>query len=190
MELSISGKHDLIMLDVNLPKMNGFDLCREIRKQNIRTPVLMLTALGSTDDKLQGFDCGADDYIVKPFEFRELLARVKALLKRSQLAASPDNFLRIADLVMNLDSKTVKRGDKKVDLTAKEFSLLEFLLRNKGKVLSRMEITEKVWDLNFDTGTNVVDVYINFLRKKVDKNFPVKLIHTQVGMGYILRESE
>jgi two-component system, OmpR family, copper resistance phosphate regulon response regulator CusR len=150
----------------------------------------MLTALGSTEDKLLGFEKGADDYIVKPFEFRELLARIKALLKRSQADQQSHTILKVADLVIDLDSKSVSRGDHPIELTAKEFSLLEYLVRNKGKVISKADIAEKIWNINFDTGTNVIEVYVNFLRKKIDRNYPVKLIHTQIGMGYILKEAE
>jgi DNA-binding response OmpR family regulator len=148
----------------------------------------MLTALGTMEDKLTGFDSGADDYLVKPFEFRELLARIRALYKRSSEGQVSAGILKIADLELNLDDKTVRRAGRKMELTAKEFSLLEHLMRNKGRVVSRVDIAEKVWEINFDTGTNVIDVYVNFLRKKVDKDFPIKLIHTVVGMGYIMRE--
>lgn len=179
--------YNAIILDLNLPVMNGYEVCKKIREKN-DVPVLMLTALGTTEDKLMGFESGADDYLVKPFEFRELLARIKALLKRNTQATSSANLLQIADLELNTDSKTVKRNNTKIDLTAKEFSLLEFLMRNKGRVISRSEIAEKIWDITFDTGTNVIDVYINFLRKKIDKDYPVKLIHTHIGMGYVLKE--
>jgi DNA-binding response OmpR family regulator len=147
----------------------------------------MLTALGTIDDKVTGFEAGADDYLVKPFELRELLARINALFKRNQFIANIGNVLTIADLEMNLDNKTVKRGDKFLDLTAKEFALLEYFLKNKGKTISRAEIAEKVWDISFDSGTNVIEVYVNFLRKKIDKEFEPKLIHTVVGMGYALK---
>lgn len=180
-----------IVLDINLPLMNGYEVCKKIRQQNSNVPVLMLTALSATDDKITGFDNGADDYLIKPFEFRELLARIKVLLKRNQPSpAQASNVLRIADLELNTDSKIVKRGSTKIDLTAKEYSLLEFLMRNTGRVISRSELAEKIWDITFDTGTNVIDVYINFLRKKIDKDFSVKLIHTHIGMGYVLKEAE
>jgi DNA-binding response OmpR family regulator len=187
--LAKSGNYNVIILDVNLPYKNGFEICSELRKNNIHTPVLMLTALGSTEDKLHGFDAGADDYLIKPFEFLELLARVKALSKRNSDDNTTTNVLRFADLVLDLNTKTVQRGGNSIDLTAKEFSLLEYFLRNKKRVISRGELADKVWDINFDTGTNVIDVYVNFLRKKIDKNFPNKLIHTQVGFGYILKEA-
>jgi len=148
----------------------------------------MLTALGTTEDKLVGFDSGADDYLVKPFEFRELLARIRSLLKRVSIAQTGGNLLSVLDLKLNLNSYEVSRDDRKIDLTQKEFALLVYLLRNKGKVVSRNELLENVWDINFDTGTNIIDVYVNFLRKKIDKDFPVKLIHTQPGVGYILKD--
>lgn len=186
--MALSTSYDIIILDVNLPGINGFDLSKILRENKIKTPILMLTALGTTDDKLAGFDSGADDYLVKPFEFRELLARIKALNKRSTNSQGITNILKVSDLELNLDEKVARRGEQKIDLTAKEFSLLEYFIRNKGKVVSRVDIAEKVWEINFDTGTNVIDVYVNFLRKKVDKDFPKKLIHTVVGMGYILKD--
>ena len=187
-KMVLAQAYDLIVLDVNLPHINGLELCKVIRVQGLRVPVLMLTALGTTDDKVMGFESGADDYLLKPFEFRELLARVRALLKRSSEPNQNLNVLRIDDLIVNLDEKSVKRAGKKIDLTAKEFSLLEYLLRNRGRVVSRADIAERVWEISFDTGTNVIDVYVNFLRKKIDKDFPKKLIHTVVGMGYVLKE--
>jgi two-component system, OmpR family, copper resistance phosphate regulon response regulator CusR len=185
---ALNHKYDLIVLDVNLPYINGFDVCKNLREKGIKCPIIMLTALGTTDDKIMGFDSGVDDYLVKPFEFRELLARIKALHKR---AVPPDSFvkiLEIADLTMNLEDKTVVRAGQKILLTAKEFGLLEYFIKNRGKVVSRMDIAADVWDIHFDTGTNVIDVYVNFLRKKVDKDFPQRLIHTMVGMGYIMKE--
>ena len=182
----LAEKFDLAILDVKLPGMNGFDICRAIRSKGGTMPILMLTALGTTEDKLHGFDSGADDYLVKPFEFKELLARVKALLKRASPAKVIDPILKVGNLEMNLNSKTVKRGDARIELTAKEFQLLEYFIRNKGKVLSRAQIAEGVWDLTFDTGSNVIDVYVNFLRNKIDKKFKHKLIQTVIGMGYIL----
>ena len=183
-----AGNYDLIILDINIPYKNGFELCKEIRNINQSIPVLMLTALGTTEDKLLGFDSGADDYLVKPFEFRELLARIRSLLKRTHIAVDGGNILSFLDLEVNLNTYDVIRNGKKIELTQKEFSLLVYLLRNKGKVVSRMDIAENVWDINFDTGTNIIDVYVNFLRKKIDKDFSPKLIHTQTGVGYILKE--
>lgn len=182
-------KYDLFILDIIIPGISGLDLCRKLKAMNPDIPVLMLSALGTTDDKIIGFDSGANDYLVKPFEFRELLARVKVLLKSSgKSTASPENKLTAADLELDLDRKDATRAGRHIDLTAKEFSLLEYFMRNSGRVLSRNDIAEKVWDANFDFGTNVVDVYVNFLRKKIDKGFTRKLIHTKVGFGYIFGE--
>jgi two-component system, OmpR family, copper resistance phosphate regulon response regulator CusR len=179
---------DAIIMDVNIPELNGFEVCRQLRHQNDKTPVLMLTALGTTRDKVYGFDLGADDYLVKPFEFEELLARVKAIIKRAKSAPFLETVLKIADLELDTEKKTVTRGGKTIDLTAKEFMLLEYLMRNQGRVLSRSDIAEKIWDITFDTGTNIIDLYIFYLRKKIDKDYTQKLIHTQVGMGYVLKE--
>ncbi|MBO9638377.1 response regulator [Siphonobacter aquaeclarae] len=186
--LAKKNPYDLIVSDIIMPGLNGVELTRELRSEGVETPVLLLTALGSIDEKLMGFDAGADDYLVKPFEFAELLARIRVLTRRwNGSIPIASNILRYADLEMNLDSKTVTRNEKKIDLTAREFALLEYMLRNQGKVLSKSEISEKVWDVNFDTGTNVIEVYINLLRKKVDKDFSARLIHTQYGMGYVLK---
>jgi DNA-binding response OmpR family regulator len=182
------GNYDLVLLDLNLPFVSGLDLCQQLRQTRPDVPVLMLTALGTTADKLAGFDAGADDYLVKPFEFMELLARVKALLKRSTPPADAPILLRYADLELDLDQKLARRNGRDIELTAREFRLLEYLLRNRERVVSRLDIAEAVWDINFDTGTNVIDVYINYLRKKIDRDAPVKLIHTVVGMGYTLKE--
>jgi DNA-binding response OmpR family regulator len=183
---------DLVITDINLPGINGYELCKIIRGKNQHIPILMLTALSSTDDKIEGFDAGADDYLVKPFEFRELLVRIRALLKRTAYSQQipAGNLLKIADLEMNLDTKEVTRAGQKITLTAKEFQLLEYLLLNRNRVVSRDDIAERVWGLDFDTKSNVIDVYVNFLRKKIDKEFSPKLIHTHVGMGYILTEKE
>jgi two-component system, OmpR family, copper resistance phosphate regulon response regulator CusR len=191
-KLALTCKYDLIILDLNLPQINGYELCSFLRKVEIKTPILMLTALGSTDDIVSGFESGTDDYLVKPFEFRELLVRIRALLKRSSnnCIEPSTNILKISNLEMNLSSKIVIRDSKKIDLTAKEFNLLEFLMRNEGIVISRAVLAEKIWDITFDTGSNVIDVYINFLRKKLDRDFSPKLIHTMVGMGYVLKIDE
>jgi DNA-binding response OmpR family regulator len=187
-EFALSQPYDLLIIDIILPKINGLDLCRLLRENKPHIPVIMLTALGTTDDKVEGFDAGADDYLVKPFDFRELHARIKALLKRGK-GAHEEECLRLADLEMNLLTKRVFRGNTEIGLTPKEFSLLEFMLRNQGRVLSREEIAAQVWGTSFDTGTNFIDVYINYLRKKVDKAFAEKLIHTRPGMGFILTAS-
>ncbi|MGV3559123.1 response regulator [Larkinella arboricola] len=186
--MALSVNYDVIVLDVNVPKINGYDLAKSLRSENIKTPILMLTAMGSLDNKVAGFEAGADDYLVKPFEFRELLARLRALSKRTIDTSMQANLLRVADLELDLNEKIARRGGKRIELTAKEFALLEYLMRNRNRVVSRIDIAEKVWDIHFDTGTNVIDVYVNFLRKKVDKDFPFKLIHTVIGMGYMLKE--
>lgn len=185
-KLATIYKYDLYILDIIIPGISGLDLCRKLKIMNPDIPVLMLSALGTTDDKIIGFDSGANDYLVKPFEFRELLARVKVLIKSSGKAqASPENRIITGDLELDLDKKDAWRAGKHIDLTAKEFSLLEYFMRNSGRVLSRNDIAEKVWEASFDFGTNVVDVYVNFLRKKIDRGFDRKLIHTKVGFGYI-----
>jgi len=187
-KLALQNNVDLIIMDIILPKINGLDLCREIRLQLPDLPIIMLTALGTTDDKVEGFDAGADDYLVKPFEIRELIARIKAIMKRKSSNRTSYGFiLRYADLQMNLHTKEVKRGNVEIKLTPKEFKLLEYMLLNPERVLSRTEIAEKVWDTHFDTGTNFIDVYINYLRNKIDKEFSSKLIHTKPGMGFILK---
>ncbi len=190
-KLALSKTFDLILMDLILPKINGIDLCKEIRLNYPNLPIIMLTALGTTDDKVEGFDAGANDYLVKPFDFRELHARIRALVKRNQnLNNNTFNqgfILRFADLEMNLETKLVKRNNEAINLTPKEFRLLEYMMGNAERVLSRTEIAEKVWD-TFDSGTNFIDVYINYLRKKIDKNHSVKLIHTKPGMGFIFKE--
>src|SRR4030042_426574 len=186
--LALKGDFDLIILYVILPIINGYDLCKRFREKGLQVPVLMLTALGTTEDKVSGFDAGADDYLVKPFEFEELLARIKALTRRSSGLIQTSKVIKIADLVLDLNKKSANRRDKSIELTGKEFELLEFLMKNIGRVLSRAEIAEKVWDITFDTGTNVVDVYISILRKKIDRDFEQKLIHTKVGLGYYIDE--
>jgi len=181
---------DLIILDINLPGITGYELCKRIRSRNAQVPVIMLTALSSLNDKIEGYDAGADDYIIKPFEFKELLLKMRVLLKRSSHQNVPvGTILKAADLEMNLDNKEVKRQDTVINLTAKEFQLLEYLMRNKNRVVSRSDIAINVWDIDFDTNTNVIDVYINYVRNKVDKKFDRKLIYTQVGMGYILKDN-
>ena len=189
-KLALSKSFDLILIDLILPKINGIDLCKEIRLSFPNIPIIMLTALGTTDDKIEGFDAGADDYLVKPFDFRELHARIRALIKRNQTLNSTISqgfILRFADLEMNLETKLVKRNNEAINLTPKEFRLLEYMMGNSERVLSRTEISEKVWD-TFDSGTNFIDVYINYLRKKIDKNHDIKLIHTKPGMGFIFKE--
>ena len=186
--LAAKGVFDLIILDVVLPYINGYELCKRIRAKGLSIPVLMLTALSTTSDKVSGFDAGADDYLVKPFEFDELLARIKALARRSSGVIQTSKVIKIADLILNLNMRSAIRNDKNIELTGKEYELLELLMRNAGRVISRAEIAEKIWDIRFDTGTNVVDVYISILRKKIDRDFDQKLIHTKVGLGYYIDE--
>lgn len=185
---ALNKSYDLIITDIMMPVMNGIEFCSMIRKEGINTPVLMLTALGTIDDKTIGFESGADDYLVKPFEFKELLLRVKALLKRSPIISEQKNSLRFSDMELDLETKSVYREGKTIELTAREFALMEYFMLNPERVISKAEIAEKVWDIKFDMGTNVIEVYVNYLRNKVDKNFKHKLIHTAHGMGYILKE--
>jgi two-component system copper resistance phosphate regulon response regulator CusR len=186
--LAFRNQYNLIITDVILPELNGRELCRELREAKIETPILMLTALGETDDVVEGLDSGADDYLAKPFEFKELLARIRSLTKRQSKRVN-ETQLRIADLVLDTNRKSVIRAGRKIDLTSKEFSLLEYFLRNQDRVIPRAELSKHVWNVDFDTGTNMVEVYVNYLRKKIDKDFGSKLIHTQFGMGYILKEA-
>jgi DNA-binding response OmpR family regulator len=189
-QLVEKNKYNLIILDINLPLINGYDLCREIRKTNNKIPIIMLTAFGTPDNKIAGFDVGADDYIVKPFDFRELLARVNVFIRRSDSNIMIPEKLGLADLEMDLNTKTVKRAGKKIDLTAKESLLLETFLKNKGKLLTREFIIEQVWGIEFDPSTNIIDVYVNYLRKKIDKDFEPKLIHTKFGFGFYCSDIE
>jgi two-component system, OmpR family, copper resistance phosphate regulon response regulator CusR len=190
--LALNKDYQILLLDVIIPGMNGLQLCKKIKEVKPNLPILMLTALGTTDDKVTGFNAGADDYLVKPFAFEELLARIKVLTKRIHnnltQEKSPEEVLTVSDLKLNLAKKNARRGDKTISLTAKEFALLEYLMRNKGHVLSRVDIAEKVWEVTFDTGTNVVEVYVNILRKKIDRDFPIKLIHTRIGLGYVMED--
>lgn len=186
-KLALSKKYDIIILDVVIPGISGFDLCKKIRNNNNLTPVIMLTSLDSIDDKLTGFDCGADDYLVKPFSFQELFARIKALIRRNR-EAIVNPVLKVLDLEVDSISKKVKRDEKEINLTATEYKILELLLSNKGKVFNRMNIAEKIWGFSFNSGTNVIDVHINSLRNKIDKEFTQKLIHTKKGFGYVLSE--
>ena len=186
-----NNPYDIVLLDLNLPYVGGYEVCKTIRIAHPDLPVILVTALGSVEQKLTGFDAGADDYLVKPFDFRELLARMRNLLKKKppiQAGEGGAEVLQIADLVINTGYKTASRAGKPIELTAKEYSLLEYLVRLNGRVASRHEIVEAVWDVNFDTGTNVVEVYINFLRKKIDRGFEPKLIHTKQGLGYFINQ--
>src|SRR5512138_3667972 len=186
-KLALSKKYDLIILDVVIPGISGFELCKKIRNNNILTPVLMLTSLDSIEDKLTGFECGADDYLLKPFSFQELLARIKALNRRNK-EAMVNPILKILDLELDSIARKVTRSEKEINLTATEYKILELLLSNKGKVFDRILIAEKIWGFSFNSGTNVIDVHINSLRKKIDKDFPQKLIHTKKGFGYVLSD--
>ena len=184
-----ASEFDLIILDINLPGLNGYELGKAIRQKDRHVPIIMLTSMITLNDKVEGYDAGTDDYMVKPFEFKELLLKIRALLKRTVNQSLPvGNILKASDLEMNLDSKEVKRDDRIINLTTKEFQLLEYLLRNKNKVVSRIDIAVNVWEVDFETNTNVIDVYISYVRNKVDKGFGHKLIQTHVGMGYILKE--
>ena len=184
-ELLQNEAFDLLILDIIMPGTNGLDLCRQYRqREGYQTPVVMLTALGTTEDIVKGLDAGADDYLVKPFSFQELEARIKALLRRGK--ESPALQLTCNDLVLDCNTRRAQRGEFTIDLTVKEYRLLEYFMTHQGTVLSRLTLLKDVWDKNFDTNTNVVDVYVNYLRNKIDKDFETKLIHTVVGMGYIM----
>jgi len=187
-QLALTHTYQLIVSDIIIPGINGLDLCKELRAQGIQTPILMLTALSTTDDKLNGFEAGADDYLPKPFDFKEFLARVKALIKRSNQTILDAQVLKFADLEMDLNSSLVSRAGQMIHLTSKEFQLLEYFLRNQEKVISKAEIAENIWEVEDENSSNLIEVYVNYLRKKVDKGFSTKLIHTQFGMGYILRQ--
>ena len=188
-KLAIANNYDLLITDIILPNINGIELCKLIKSIKPDMPIIMLTALGTTDDKVEGFDAGADDYLVKPFELRELYVRIRVLLKRLNNKANAQGFiLKYADIELNLHTKIVKRNGKEIQLTPKELKLLEYMMQNTERVLSRVEIAEKVWETTFDTGTNFIDVYINYLRKKIDKGFETKLIHTKPGLGFIFKQ--
>ena len=185
--MALENEYDLILLDVMLPGKDGVAILETLRARKIEVPIIMLTAKDMVVDKLKGFEAGCDDYIPKPFSFEELLARIRAVLRRQSGAGT--NVLNFADLTLDLISHKVIRGGKEIELTAKEYSLMEYLMRNPNRVLTRTMITQHVWDYNFDSFTNVIDVYVNYLRNKVDRGFPQKLIHTVRGVGYILKES-
>lgn len=185
--LALSRKYDVIILDVVIPGISGFDLCKKIRNRCNQTPIIMLTSLDTVEDKLTGFDCGADDYLVKPFSFQELFARIKALIRRNkEIIVNP--VIKVIDLELDSVSKRVRRNDKDISLTATEYKILELLMSNPDKVFDRMHIAEKIWGYSFNSGTNVIDVHINSLRNKIDKGFSKKLIHTKKGFGYLLSE--
>lgn len=187
-KLFLENAYDLSIIDINLPLLNGYELCRFIRSSDENARIILLTALGTTDHKLAGFRMGTDDYIVKPFDFKELLARIGVLLRRSYAPPVESRYLKVANLMMHLENQEVSRGDVSISLTAKEFQLLEYFIRHKNKVVSRVDIARDVWEIDWETRTNVIDVYVNFLRKKIDRDFSPKLIHTLVGRGYILKD--
>jgi two-component system copper resistance phosphate regulon response regulator CusR len=187
-DMASVSQYDVLVSDVVMPGMNGFDMTRRLREAGINTPVLMLTALSTTDEKVIGLEAGADDYLTKPFEFKELLARVKALYRRGRDAAIPTSDLSFADVEMNLLTKEIFRGGCRIELTPKEFALMEYFIRHHGRIISKAELAEKVWDINFETTSNVVEVYVNYLRNKIDKPFTIRLIQTVFGQGYILKE--
>jgi heavy metal response regulator len=183
--MGLDGVHDLIILDVNLPKMDGLSILQELRNKKVKTPVLLLTVRAAIEDKVLGLDTGADDYLTKPFAFQELLARVRALLRRRVEAKSP--LLQVGNLTLDPATRSVFRGQEKIELTTKEFALLDYFMRNPGRVLTRTMIAEHVWDYDFDPMTNVIDVYVNYLRKKIDAGKETKLIHTVRGVGYVMK---
>ena len=185
--VATTREFDVIVLDVMLPGVNGFDLCKKIRHHHVQTPILMLTSLDSTDDKVTGLDTGADDYLSKPFEFTELLARIRALHRRDRREIT-DPIIRIADLEIDTSKKKVRRGESEIRLTATEYKILELLALHQGKVFERIEIAQEIWGFSFNTGTNVIDVHISAIRKKMDRDFTAKLIHTVPGFGYVLHE--
>ena len=187
-EMAKNNHFDLIILDIMLPGINGIALCKLIKKEKPNLPIIMLTALGTTENVVNGLDNGADDYMIKPFKFAELFARIRMLMRRYQDTSQNDELIHISDLQVNLSAKTVKRNNEAITLTATEYRLLEFMAKNKYKILSRIDILENVWDIDFNLGTNVVDVYVNYLRKKIDKDTQQKLIHTVIGLGYVLKE--
>ncbi len=185
--MAISRDYDVVLVDVVLPGVNGFELCKTIKKEKPTVPVMMLTTLNTTSDKVTGFDSGADDYLSKPFEFAELIARIRALGRRPTLVNKSYNHIwRYEDLRLDTQKKIAYRHDQPIKLSAKEFALLEFFLKNPGRVIPRAELAEKIWDLKFDTGTNVVEVYISMLRNKIDRDYEPKLLHTRIGLGYVL----
>lgn len=188
LKTATSFHFDLVITDLMMPGIDGLVFCSLLREKGNQVPVIMVTALDTTEDKISGFNAGTDDYLTKPFEFEELLARIRAVTKRTQNQGLNQNILTFSDLTMNLHTREVIRAGKHINLTAKEFALLEYLIRNQERVVSKADIAEKIWDITFDTGTNVIEVYVSYLRTKIDKDFSKKLIHTRIGMGYVLKE--
>ena len=185
---ALSQKYQVIISDIKMPDITGIEFCTLFRQYNSDTPILFLTALGTTEDKLRGFDVGADDYLTKPFSFDELLARIKVMTKRYNVQSNIPTLLQADDLILNMDSKTAERNGIQINLTAKEFDLIVYLIQNKNKIISKKEIAEKVWGINFETGTNSIEVYVNFTRNKIDKDFETKLIQTIHGRGYMIKD--
>ena len=183
----VAAEYDVVILDIMLPKLNGFEVLKSIRSKNIKTPVLLLTAKDGIEDRVQGLDLGADDYLIKPFAFDELLARIRVLLRRNAVNTNASNIYKIANLTVDIDSRSVFRDDKSIKLSTREFTILEYLIRNKGKVLSRDSIEQHIWDYDHEGGTNVVDVYIRYLRKKIDDGYSPKLIYTISNIGYVMK---
>ena len=183
----LATEYDAIILDVMLPKLNGFEILKKIREKKIKTPVLLLTAKDSVEDRVHGLDLGADDYLLKPFAFDELLARIRVLLRKASNTETANNIFSIANLSVDVTSRTVKRDDKSLKLSTREFTILEYMIRNKGKILSRDTIEQHIWNYDYEGGTNVIDVYIRYLRKKIDDGYEPKLIHTIRGIGYVLK---
>ena len=187
---STATTYDLFILDINVPGINGLEVCSMVRSRDKSTPIIMLTAFGQIEDKVEAFDKGADDYLVKPFHFDELFIRINSLMRRNQKPQQSDEIIRVEDLEINVSEMKVTRGKTEINLTPKEYQLLLVLAKAKGKPVSKTSISDSVWDLNFETGTNTIEVYINFIRKKIDKNFDTKLIHTRPGFGYYLKAEE
>ena len=185
---SMTNVYDVIVSDIMMPGISGLEMCKSLRKEGIQTPILFLSALGTTDNKVEGLEIGADDYLVKPFEFKELVARIKTLAKRFKPSINNEHTLAVKDLIMNLEARSTKRAGKPIELTAREFDLLQYFIENKNRVISKKELNENVWDIHFDTGTNVIEVYVNYLRNKIDKEFSLKLIHTVHSKGYMLKD--
>ncbi len=188
LSMALQSDYDVIILDIMLPVINGLEICKQIREKGINTPILMLTALGTIDDKVVGLQQGADDYLVKPFHFKELIARIQALTRRQTFQVANNSILKVADLLLDRNRKFASRDNKELVLTAKEYALLEMFMQNSNRILSRNDIAERVWGYDFDSSSNVIDVYVNYLRNKIEKGFSSKLIHTVVGMGYIMKE--
>lgn len=185
LELALKNPYHAILMDVMMPGKNGIDVCKTLREKGITTPIMLFSAMDAVEDKITGLEAGADDYLAKPFDLNEFVARIKALIRRHVIDYGKKNVLIIEDLIIDMDTRTASRNNTALELTKKEFRLLEFFVQNEGKLVSKNEIAEKVWDVDFDTGTNIVEVYVNYLRNKLDKGFELKLIHTRFGLGYI-----